>query len=345
MGVLYATLERVRNALDSKESAYNDARILQCLESASRTVEGILRRRFYPEIATRAFPWPTDTRALWLEGDANDLVSFTSATSGGVTVPFAGVIPWPAFGPPFERLDLDTSSSADWFGGSTAEDANLITGVWCGCAVTDIADATTAEALDAVETGVDIGASTLIGTGSIIRIGSERMIVTGRSLLDTGQNTASTLTDKASATLLAVGSGAAFAVGELITVEAERMQVLDIAGNNLIVKRAVDGSVLAAHGSGVDVYAPRTLTVQRGALGTTAAAHDTAAPVLVYEVPALVAELATAYALVSLGAGQAGYTRFRSTGDGGERPLSRATGDIERDAQRVHGRGPRIGAI
>lgn len=345
MGIAYVTLERLRHALDSKESAYNDARLLQCIDSGSRAAEGILRRRFYPEIATRYFPWPEDRAdTLWLDGDANDLASLTSATSGGTTVTFADIIPQPPYGPPYDRLALASGSGGSWLGGDEALDANAITGLWCGCAIVETADATTAEALDSSETGVDIGASSLLGIGSIIRIDSERMIVTGRSLLDTGQNTAGALTSSNADRLLAVASGAAFVSGEIILVEAERMQVLDIAGNNLIVRRAVDGSVLAAHASGVDVYALRTLTVQRGALGTTAAAHNTAASVLVFEVPALVQELALALAMVAAGAGQAGYTQFRRSGDT-ERETARSTGEIRRDAMRVHGRGPRVGAV
>jgi hypothetical protein len=48
------------------------------------------------------------------------------------------------------------------------------------------------------------------------------------------------------------------------------MLIDDIAGNTLIVKRGWDGTVLAAHTTGATIYAPRTLTVTRGALGTTA---------------------------------------------------------------------------
>lgn len=344
MGIAYVTLERLRSALDSKESAYNDARLLQCIDSGSRAAEGILRRRFYPEAATRYFPWPEDSaETLWLDGDGNDLSTLTSATSGGVAVTVADVIPQPPYGPPYDRLTLSSAGSGSWLQGDDPENANAITGVWCGCAIVETADATISEALDSSETGVNIGASSLIGTGSIIRVDSERMLVTGRSLLDVGQNTAGGVTSSNADRLLAVADGTAFVVGEILLIEAERVQVLDVAGNNLVVKRAVDGSVLAAHLTGVDIYALRTLTVTRGALGTVAAAHDTAAPVLVFEVPSLVQELALALAMVAAGAGQAGYSGFRRTQDT-ERESSRSTMDIKRDAVRVHGRGPRVGA-
>lgn len=345
MGVWYVTREMARAALDSRESAYNNARIDRCIESGSRAAEGILRRRFYPEVATRYFPWPDGTAVLWLDGDENDLESLTSVTSGGVTIPPGDVIPGPVFGPPYDRLSLESGSAGTWFGGDDPENANAVTARWCGCAVVDVVDTTIVEALDSSETGVDIGPSGLVGVGSILRVGTERMLVTGRTMLDTGQNTAGTLTNSNADRSLLVASSAGFVADEVILVESERMQVLDIAGNILIVRRAVDGSVLAAHASGVDVYAPRTCTVLRGALGTTAAAHDTAAPVLVFEVPALVAELSLALALTALGQSAAGYAQFVGAGENEREASGRGLGEIRRQARAVYGRGPRVGAV
>jgi hypothetical protein len=54
------------------------------------------------------------------------------------------------------------------------------------------------------------------------------------------------------------------------------MLVVDRYTATVIVERQWSGSVLAAHSSGDTIYAYRTLTVQRGQLGTTAATHTTA---------------------------------------------------------------------
>ncbi len=345
MGIAYVTREVAKEAIDSTESAYNDRQFDRVIQSASRSVEGILRRTCYPEVATRYFPWPQDSAAgrLWL-GD-HDLIALTGATSGGVTIPPADIVPGPAeFGAPYDRLDLTAASGGSWFGGSEPENANAVSGLWCGCAIVELDGGSTVEALDASETGVDSSGSPEIGVGSILRVGAERMLVTGRTMLDTGQNTAGTLSSSNADRALAVASGAAFSVGESILVESERMLVQDIAGNTLIVRRAHDGSVLAAHPSGADVYAPRTLTVVRGALGTTAAAHDAASPILVFEVPGLVAELTLALALTTLGARQAGYVRYRRL-EGGDKEASVSTAEIRADALRVYGKGPRVGAV
>ena len=65
------------------------------------------------------------------------------------------------------------------------------------------------------------------------------MLATGQTLQAPG------LTDRANAETVPVTNGAAIAVGETILIDAERMLTVDIAGNNLIVKRGFDGSTLA----------------------------------------------------------------------------------------------------
>ena len=93
-------------------------------------------------------------------------------------------------------------------------------------------------------------------------------------MLDSTYNVQSDMTaQQNNVTISASGSG--FNVGEVILVDSERMLIVDIAGNYLTVKRAWDGSVLAIHSTGADIYTLRLLTVTRGALGTTAGTHDT----------------------------------------------------------------------
>src|SRR3546814_19132909 len=81
-----------------------------------------------------------------------------------------------------------------------------------------------------------------------------------------------------------VTDGTLFFVGELILIDSERMRIVDITGNNLTVVRAYGGATLAAHSLGADVYVSRRLTVDRGALGTTAAPHLHEAPLHVWDV-------------------------------------------------------------
>lgn len=320
-GVWYATREQVMRALDVKLTARSSAQIDRALESASRDVEDLCHRRFYPVQATRYFDWPNPQRAaswrLWL--DDNELISVTTLASGGVTIAAADYFLEPnRSGPPYNRVEIDLDSSAAYGGGDTHQRDIQISGLY-GYRNTETTVGALAEALDASETGVDVNAaaSAALGVGSVLRVDSERLLVTGRTMADTGQNVGGAgLTAQANSVALAVSDGTAFAVDEILLVESERMLVVDIAGNTLTVIRAWDGTVLAAHAAGVDIYAPRTLTVRRGALGTTAATHSNGASVVRWDPPGLVRDLVIAEAENRITNEQAGYARTRRTTSG-----------------------------
>lgn len=324
MGIWYATREDVMRAVDSKETARNAGQLDRGLEAASRSIDALCHRTFYPQVATKSFDWPNAQSAapwrLWL--DANELISVSAVSSGGTTISTADVLLEPsAYGPPYNRLELDLSSSAAFGGGDTHQRDITITGLY-GYRDDESTVGTIAEALDTSETGIDVNAATsaAVGVGSLLRVDSERMQVTGRSQLDTGQNLGSNLDAKASTVTVPVADGTQFAAGEVILIDAERMLIVDIAGTNLIVKRGWDGSVLAAHTTGADIYAPRTLSVRRGACGTTAATHSTAATVNRWDPPGPVQTLAIAETLNMLGLEQASYSVVLRAGEtGGER--------------------------
>jgi hypothetical protein len=122
----------------------------------------------------------------------------------------------------------------------------------------------------------------------------------GKTNLDTTQNLGTNLTAATNNVTVAVGSGAAFTTGEVILIDSERMLITDIAGNNLTVKRAWDGTVLAAHTSPADIYARRALTVERGMQGTTAASHLTGATIYRFVPPSIVRTLALGATLFTL---------------------------------------------
>lgn len=351
MGIWYATREDVMRAVDSKETARNAAQIDRGLEAASRSIEALCHRTFYPVAATRYFDWPNSQRAapwrLWL--DANELVTVTAVTSGGTAISTADVLLEPnAYGPPYNRLELNIGSDAAFGGGSTHQRDIAVTGLY-GYRDDETQVGTTAEALDSSETGMDVDGATsaAIGVGSILRVDSERMTVTDRAMLDTGQNLGGNLDAKASTVTVPVASGAAFARDEVVLIDAERMLIVDIAGNNLIVKRGWDGSVLAAHTTGADVYAPRTLTVRRGALGTTAASHNTAAAVYRWDPPGPVQTLAIAEVLNTMGLEQASYSVVLRAGEtGGERSRDlRGLQALRAQVYASHGRKARLRGV
>jgi hypothetical protein len=314
---VYTTRETVKRALDIGETARNNRNIDRCIESAARRVDGLCHRIFYPRIETKYFDWPNYQQAvpwrLWL--DDTELISVTSITSGGTTIPAANYNLEPnRVGPPYNRLEVDISTSSALSAGSTFQQSIAITGLW-GYTADEVAVGTAAEAMDASETGLDIDAATSaeVGVGTIIKIDSERMIVNDRAQLSTGQTLGGTgLTNVKSDVTVPVADGTLFAADEIIKIDSESMLVVDISGNNLTVIRAYDGSVLAAHAIGATIYAPRTLTVARGALGTTAATHLTGATIYEWKAPPGIRQLNTTEAIHEVMQEQTGWFRTMS---------------------------------
>lgn len=344
--IWYATREAVKSALDSAETARNNAQVDRAIESASRLVEGFLHRKFYPEEAIRYFSWPNSQGArawrLWL--DADEVVSVTTLTSGGTTIPAANYFLEPVnVGPPYQSIEIDLDSSSAFSAGDTFQRSVAVTGVF-GYSAEEAAAGTCAEVLDASETGVDVSDSSLIGVGDIIKIDSEWMIVTGKSMLTTAQTLQTPMTAAQNNVTVAVTNGAAYAVGEVVLLDSERMLIVDIAGNNLTVKRAYDGSVLAAH-TGSTLYAPRTLTVERGALGTTAATHNTSSPITRHVVPALVRNLVIAEAINMIQQETSGYARVVGSGDNSRESYGRGLMGIRTQAYTAYGRKARTRAV
>lgn len=341
----YTTREIVKAATDTKLSARSDDQVDRAIESASRSVEGTLQRTFYPLQTTRYFDWPGPDGTgweLWL--GEHGLISASTVTAGGDTIVSADYFLEPRNeGPPFESVQIDLGSNASFQSGDTWQRAIAITGTW-GYTLDSMPGGALAEALDSSETGVDITNSAAIGVGSVVFCESEWMIVTGKTMVDTTVNTGSSLTASVGDQDIAVSDGTVFTVGETLLVEAERLLIVDIAGNTLYVKRAHDGTTLAAHNSGVDIYAPRTLTVTRGALGTSAAGHSTSTALTVWQPPGLVAEFCVAVALTTLGQRQAGYARVVGSGDNQREASGRGLAQIRMDALATYGR-VRVGAV
>lgn len=345
----YVSREEVKAALDVAATAYADTRIDRAIEAASDNVDGLCHRRFWPWTGTRDFDWPDDQGAppwrLWL--DSNELVSISALTSGGTVVTPADYFLRRGDDldePPYTHLEIDLSSQSGFSAGRTHQRAITVTGVFGSCADTAPAGAT-AEAVDGSETAVDVTDSAAAGVGDMLLVDSERMLVTGKAMLTTGQVLGSpALTASAANVTLNVTTGSAYTPGETVLLDSERMIILDVAGNALTVRRAYDGSVLAAH-TGSTIYAPRTLTVVRGFGGTAAASHNTGAAIVRHVPPPLVRDLTLAYALNQHLQESAGYARTAGAGDHLIEVLGRGVKQIEADCYQRHGRKARVRAV
>jgi hypothetical protein len=345
--VWYCTREDVKHATATEETAWNNTQIDRAIAAASEAIEEPLtHRRFYPQIATRYFNWPNDQYArpwrLWL--DKNELISVTSLVVGGAAVASSDYLLEPnTDGPPFTSIEIDLDSSASFSGGSTHQRAIAITGVF-GYRADEAPAGALAEALDDSETSVDVTNSALIGVGQLIKVDSERMQVTGKSMLTTGQTLQTPMTAEDNNESCIVSNGALFAAGETILLDTEKMLVEEIAGNTLIVKRAQDGTTLAAH-TGSTIYAPRTLTVERGVLGTTAATHLTATAITKHVPPALVRDLCIAEAQNTLYQEASGYARQIGRGETARELFARGLRDLRKDVRESLARRARKRAV
>lgn len=347
----YVTREDVTSALDVTESPRDNALIDSAIGAATQTVFGKLHRVFYPSLGTRLFDWPNPSSRsayrLWL--DDNDLISASAVVSGGVALTTGQYIPRRADSHtdgPFTYVEINLGTSGAWSAGPTFQQSIGITGLWGHSTTEDQIGELSAPLSASASATAQLTWSTMdFGVGSILRIDSEYMIITARSMRDTTQDTTTVLDEDYSDNVAGVADGTAFAVDEILLLGSERMQIVDIAGNNLIVKRGIDGTVLASHPIGTDVYARTGATLARAQLGSTLAAHSSAAPVLRHKAPSLVRELTLAYAETDLIQKRSAWGRTIGEGENLRESSGRGLSQILADARATFGRKLRHRAV
>lgn len=344
----YCTREDVKRALDIKQTARNDGQVDQAVESAARSIEGLMHRVFYPTIATRYFDWPNFQLAypwrIWF--DANELADVTVTvpvvTSGGNVIPNADIF-WghPDYSPPYTYLELNRSSNASFGQGNTPQRDVAITGVFGYDLRSAPAGAVGLAMNDTTGTALQVTNGAAVGVGDNILIGTERMLVTDKVMVSTTQTQQSGLTTALNNDVaLGVTDGTKYAIGEVLLLDSERLLIVDIAGNILTVKRAWDGSALATH-TGATVYAARLLTVTRGDFGSTATTHALSIAITRTAVPGLIKSLAIAEAVVEVTLMPGAYSRSQGTGGGAQSGLGDSLPDLRTRAYTAYGRKAR----
>ena len=317
----YASVDAVASASDVKATAYLDDRLERMTQVASRSIDQAMNRWFYPLSGTFSWRRNTRERTLWLP---RDLLSATSVTFDGESVTGHVLEPRWTNGEPYRWLDLTDATAG---GGELVS----ITGVW-GYSNQTVAAGTLASSPDADDTAITVSDGSLVGVGDLITVDSERMVVTGKAYTSTGTTLGGNLTSSNSDVTVPVASGAAVKAGERILIDSERMLVLTVVSNTLTVRRAVDGSVLAAHTSGATVYAPRALTVERAATGTTGASHTSSTAIYRNQPPPLIEELCIAETQTLLGQEGAGWNMTVGEGDNQQESSGRQLGSIRKQA-------------
>lgn len=313
----YCTREDVKAALDVKETARADWQVDEAISAVSRSIEHCTNRVFYPQAGTRYFDWPNlqngTSYKLWLEQD--EVISVSSVSSGGTTIPTSAFNLEPVNqGPPYDRVELKLSGSASYGLSNTHQRDVAMTGVFGYRNDETAAGALLATVSTTTTTTITCTDPRKIGVGSLIRVDSERMVVTEKAMATSGQTLQTPLTAANNNEAVAVGDGTAFHVGEVILLDSERMRIDDITGNNLTVTRAWDGSTLATH-TGSTIYRQTSLTVARGVLGTSAATHSVDTEIVRWTPPGPIRQLARAAALDAVLQEQSGYARIVGSGD------------------------------
>jgi hypothetical protein len=351
----YCTRESVKAALDEQETARSNAQIDDAIESGARDVEGLCNRpeyAFLPVLATRYFDYPSRaTRSpswrLWLS--PHTLISATTVTtdSGATTLTAGQYFLEPVNDPPYTSIEVNRGGTGAFSSAGTEQRAVGIAGLWGWANRTlDIGSLTATLAASTTATASLAWTTARFGVGDILLIDSERMVIRERTFVDSTQNLQTTLTASEANTTVAVSDGTAFAVEEIIMIDSERMRVVDIAGNNLTVKRAWDGSQLASHTAPTaDIYALTGVQLDRAQLGTTLASHSSAAVVSRWVPPAPLASLNRAYALNTLLQERSGYARVAGTGESAREFTGRGIASLEKDVKAIYGRKARTRAI
>lgn len=349
--VCYCNRNEAQRSIDFKDGIDIFNALDRALQTSADNIDGQAKRVFYPSDDVRYFDWPNAGGAgggqfaepwrLYL--DDNDLTVMAALVTGGTTIPLNQVFLEPVNNPQKGRpyytyLELDRSSTAAFGGNSqTPQHAIAITSTWGYGADADPAG-TLAASVGSSDTTVTTSNGALIGPGDLMILGygrgvapfpsaagyagsiapytGERILVTDVAAVATGLTQSGSGVTTASAAdqaLTWTGTGALNA-GEVIVLDQEDMLVEQIVGSVATVRRAWNGTTLAAH-SGATVYAFRQFSVTRAQLGTTAGSYSSAAAVYRHRVPPLIRDLAIAEAANQVLQEGAGYARTVGSGE------------------------------
>lgn len=281
MGSWYTTLDALKRAAGIAGPQL-DAVIADEIDSASREVEALLHRRFIPITATHMYRWPQTVpgrtgAVLYLDDDLLAVTALTRDDDTATAISASDYFLEPqTLGPPYDKIEIDLSSVAYFGNLSTPQRAVRVTGSW-GYPVTYATAGALAGSLTDSATALNVTDAGKVSVGATLLCGSEQLFVTAAGLLTTTATLSAGIAANAAVVTLPVSDGSKVKTGELIQVDAEKMLVYAVAGNNAFAYRAQDATPLAAHDSGATVYAYRALTVERGVNGTTAASHSDAA--------------------------------------------------------------------
>src|SRR5579883_436978 len=179
----YCGVEHLKRAINDQTNDRDDL-ILEHLNAASRDLELWLGRRFVPVTATNAYRWPPFHVAasweVWTEEDLLSVSLLQVAAAGQNAEPVTLTHYWlepQAFGPPYNRVEVDLSSSDVFQSGPTPQRGVQITGQWGYCATTVPAGTLAAAITSATQTRIGVSVPTTLNQGDVLLVDAEALSV------------------------------------------------------------------------------------------------------------------------------------------------------------------------
>jgi hypothetical protein len=374
----YCSRTDAQRAVDFTDGLLTNQQIDRAIQSAARNIEGHLHRLFYPWDGTKWWDYPNYQYASpWkLRLGRNDLQCLTYFASGGVEIPLNtvffradGAQKRPGF--PWTRIELDRSSGST-FGGYSQTPQNAIQGIGTWGFTADADEVTTLAAeLTEGGTAAVVADSSQVSAGDLLIIDysrgaapypddtlghagliqpylGERVLVQDTALADTGLAQEGSGCSTASSSDDQLLTGAGLNAGEVVVLDSEEMFILSLsqAGTVATVQRSWNGTQLATHSS-AEIYAYRSLTLERGAQGTSGQQAQWAEGTAVWKhrVPTLIRDLNIAEATQRPLQETSGYARTVGGGDAAMAAPGAALADLWAEAMTEYGRQARRSAI
>ena len=322
----YCSREAVKRAVGINGTSRNPM-VDRIIEARSRYIDRETRRIFIPKTQTRLYRWPprqpSSAYVLWLDFDLISVTTLRAKAqdSSPTTIVAADYFLEPAnYGPPYDRIEIDESSTAAFEAGDTTQRSISVLGSWgYGNDTRSVGTIDDAGGITATETTLIISDASLIDVGDTLLVESEQIFVSDRIFAARGTillNMAGNLASDRATVAVTVDATHGIKAGEVIRIDSELMYVESVATNVLTVVRAYDGSVLASHNDDTAIHVNRTLTIERAINGTTGATHADAVAISKYEPAFDITQWCIAEAISTYQQEQSSWGRSVGQGDG-----------------------------
>lgn len=306
----YCTRQDIKLRGPKIEGSEYDFIVDQQIDATSRKIEKECGGRiFIPKTQTRLFRWPPELRAdrstiLWLDFDLLSVSAILAQAQDLTPVAVSSYFLEPVNQPPYNRIEIDLSSSSYFGSGATPQRSISVAGSW-GYTNATKSGGTCVSGLSSSASAVSMVCSNgfLIEVGNMLLIESEQVFVSDKTgaILGSIQLSSGATTQDMADNVVTTNSAHGVNAREVIRFDSEEMFVIAVPSTTtLSVIRAWNKTTLATHSAATALHVFRTLTIVRAQNGTTAATHADTTAVSVYTPPSDIVSLCIADVLASM---------------------------------------------